>query len=225
MGQPSRLFLGLAGGAGPGHLRGAWRRARRPGLPRSAARRGASKTLQKSLLLFLMAGALSTAARVSSPGTRSNSPCPHYSAVHEDEVHVLWDSSEWEQARETWCPRLTNAATTITHLGPPGRAGPSLEGGPLPLSVVAGVDRELLDEFLYSLYGLCLAVLVARMVASRRDQAGHGDSLFPDQARARSRNPYPRDGFIGPLPGDRARNQPHHRQVTLPGWQWLQDFV
>ena len=66
-----------------------------------ATLRAASTESDKSLLRGLMAGALWTAARVSGHGMRTNSTCPHSGAAHEDEVHVLWDCLEWEQARET----------------------------------------------------------------------------------------------------------------------------
>ena len=80
------------------------------------------------------------------------------------------------------------------------------------------MDRGLLDEFLYRLCGMYLAVLAARMAASRGDHGGHGDCLFPDQPRPRPRNPYPWDDFVGPLPVDTVRNQPRLRPGALPGW-------
>ena len=82
-----------------------------------------------------------------------------------------------------------------------------------------------MDEFLYRLYGMYLAILAARMAASQGDQPGHGDSLFPDQPRPRPRNPYPWDDFVGPLPEDTLRHQPRLRPGTPPGWQWAQDFI
>ena len=91
---------------------------------------------------------------------------------------------------------------------PPGNAGPvallPAEGGPIPPSAGTGGGPGLLDEFLYPLYGMYLALLAARMAASQGDQPGHGDSLFPDQLRPRPRGPYPWDDFVGPLPGDIA---------------------
>ena len=62
------------------------------------------------------------------------------------------------------------------------------------------MDRDLLDEFLYRLYCMYLAVLAARMAAGVGDQPGHGDSLFPEQPRPRPRNPFPWDAFVGPIP-------------------------
>ena len=104
-------------------------------------------------------------------------------------------------------------------------AGLPAEGGPLPLRLAQGVEQELLDEFLYRLYGMYLAVLAARMAASRGEQAGHGDSLFPDQPRPRPRNPFPWEDFVGPLPGYTIRNQPRLRPRAPPGWWCPQDFV
>ena len=82
------------------------------------------------------------------------------------------------------------------------------------------MDRDLLDEFLYRLYGMYLAVLAARMAASSGDQPGHGDSLFPEQPR-----PRPRGCLVGPIPGDAVR----HKQRLQPGvpadWRWPEDFI
>ena len=162
---------------------------------------------EKALLRGLMAGALCTAARVSGQGTRTNSACPHCGAAHKDEVHVLWDCPEWEQARGTWRPWLGDAAAAIPQLGPPDQWPAYLRrAGLFPLRLAQGVARELLDEFLHRLYGMYLAVLAACMAASRGDQAGHGDSLSPSQPRPRPRNPYPWDDFVGPLPGDTIRH-------------------
>ena len=117
-----------------------------------------------------MAGAMWTAARVSDHGMRTNSACPHCGAAHEDEVHVLWDCSEWESARGTWRPWLNEAATAIPHLGPPDQWPWWLrKAGLFPLRLAHGVDRGLPDEFLYRLYGMYLAVLAARMAPSQGD--------------------------------------------------------
>ena len=121
---------------------------------------------------------------------------------------------------------LSDEATAIPHLGPP-HQWPSCvrKAGLLPLQLAQGVDRGLLDEFLSRLYSMYLAVRVARMAASCRDEAGHGDSIFLDQPRPRPRNPYPWDDFVGPLPGDTVRNQPRLRPGAPPGWRWPHDFV
>ena len=77
----------------------------------------------------------------------------------------------------------------------PAPAGPMAllpaESGPFPPPAGQGVDRDLLDEHLYPLNGMYLAVFAARMAASAGDQPGHGDSLFPEQPRPRPRDPYP----------------------------------
>ena len=172
-----------------------------------AALHGASTELENSSLRRLLAGALWTAARVSGHGMRTNSVCPDCGVAHEDEVHVLWDCPQWEQASETWRPWLLDVAATLPHLGLPDQWPACLQRtGLFPLWLAQGVDRGLLDEFLYRLYGMYLAVLATRMAAGCGDQAGHGDSLFPDQPRPRPRNPFPWDDFVGPLPGDAVRN-------------------
>ena len=87
------------------------------------------------------------------------------------------------------------------------------------------MDRDLLDEFLYRLYCMYLAVLAARMAAGAGDQPVHGDSLFPEQPRPRPRNPYLWDAFVGPIPGDAVRHQPRMRPGVPPDWRWPQDFI
>ena len=172
-----------------------------------AAMRAASTELERSLLRGLMDGALWTAAAVSGHGTRTNSACPHCGAAHEDEVHVLWDSPEWESAKETWCHWLSDAATAIPHLGPLDQWPSCLrKAGLFPLRLAQGVDRGLLAEFLYRLYGMYLAVLVARMAASHGDQPGHGDSLFLDPPRPRPRTPTPGTTSSAPYRGTRSAN-------------------
>ena len=157
-----------------------------------AAMRVASTELEKSLLRGLMAGALWTAAPLSGHGTRTHSACPHCGAAHEDEVHVLWDCPVWEQARKTWSPWLRDVAASLPQLGPPHQWRACLRRvGLFPLRLSQGVERALLDDFLYRLYGMYLAVLAACMAAGHGDPAGHGDSLDPDQQRLRPRRPFP----------------------------------
>ena len=134
-------------------------------------------------------------------GMRANAAYPRCGAAHEDEAHVLWDCLEWGGARGTWLPWLNDAAGAIPSLGPPDRWPSCLrKAGLFPLWLAQGVDRDLLDEFLYRLYGMYLAVRAAQMAASARDQPGHGDSLFPEQPRPRPRNPQPATRNPQPLP-------------------------
>ena len=94
-------------------------------------------------------------------------------------------------------------------MGPPDQWPSCLrKAGLFPLRLAQGVDRDLLDEFLYRLYGMYWAVLATHMAASQGDQPGHRDSLFPEQPRPRPRDPYPRDEFVGHLPADTVRHQP-----------------
>ena len=188
--------------------------------------RVASTELEKSLLRGLMAGALWTAAQVSGHSMRNHSACPHCGAAHEDEDHVLWDSPEWEQARETWSPELRDAAVALPQPGPPDQWPACLRrAGLFPLRLAQGVERALLDEVLYCLYGMYLAVLAARMATGHGDPAGHGDSLFPDPPRPRPRSPVPWDDFVIPLPGDAVCNQPRLRLGAPPGWRSPEVFV
>ena len=126
--------------------------------------------MEKSLLRGLLAGAMWTAARVSGHGMHANAACPHCGAAQEDEAHVLWDCPEWDDARGTWLPWLHDAARAIPGLGPPDRWPSCLrKAGLFPLRLAQGVDRELLDEFLYRLYYMYLAVLAAWMAGGAGD--------------------------------------------------------
>ena len=163
---------------------------------------------------------------VSGHGMRANSACPHFGAAHEDEAHILWECPEWGDARGTWLPWLNDAAGAILNLGLPDRWPSCLrKAGLFPLRLAQGVDRDLLDEFLYRLYGMYLAVLAAPMAASQRDQPGHGYSLFTEQPRPRPRDPYPWDAFVGPMPGDTVRHQPRLQPGVPPYWRWPQDSM
>ena len=69
------------------------------------------------------------------------------------------------------------------------------------------------------------AVLAAGMAARLGDRAGHGDSLFPDQPRSRTRKPYPSNDFVGFLLGYTVRNQPRLRPGAPPGWRCPQNLA
>ena len=111
---------------------------------------GASMELGKSLLRALMAGTLWTAARLSGHGTRTNSVCSHCGAPHEDEVHVLLDCPQWEQAREMWILWRPDAVAALSGLGPLDQWPARLRrAGLFLLRPAQGVERALLDWFLY----------------------------------------------------------------------------
>ena len=126
-----------------------------------AALRVASTELEASLLRGLLAGALWTAARVRGHNMRATSSCPGCGSQHEDEAHVLWDCPSWETARAGWRAWVLQAAERL-QLGPPtGWPACLRRAGLLPLALSAGADRRQVDEFLYRLYGMYLAVLAA----------------------------------------------------------------
>ena len=87
------------------------------------------------------------------------------------------------------------------------------------------MERALLDDSVYCLYGMYTVVLAACMVASRGDPEQPRDSLFPDQPRPRPHNPFPWEDFVCPLPGDMVRNQLCLRPGAPLGWRWPQTFV
>ena len=132
------------------------------GEARCAALQVASTELEASLLRGLLAGALLTAARVRGHNMRAMSSCPGCGSQHEDEAHVLTDCPSWETARAGWHAWVLQAAEHL-QLGPPTGSPACLwRAGLLPLALSAGADRWQVDEFLYRLYGMYLAVLAAR---------------------------------------------------------------
>ena len=104
-----------------------------------AALRAASTEREKSLLRGLLAGAMWTAAGASGHGMGTNSACSHCGAAHEDEAIVLRECPEWDDARGTWLPWLSDAAGAIP---PPRTAGPvavlPAQSGPLSPPAGAG---------------------------------------------------------------------------------------
>ena len=97
--------------------------------------------------------------------------------------------------------------------------------GLFPLRLAQGVERALLDELPYRLYGMYLVVLAARMAAGRRDPPGHRDSPFLDQPGPRPPGPFLWDDRVRPLPGDAIRNEPLLRPGAPPDSRWPQEFV
>ena len=191
-----------------------------------AAMRVAATELERSLLRGLLAGALWTAARVRGHRMRDNSACPHCGAAHEDEVHILWDCPEWEAARAEWRPWLMEALEGLPQLGPPPQWPPCLRrAGLMPLLLSRGMERALLDEFLYRLYGMYLAVLAARIAAGQGNPEGPGGALFPEAPRPRPRHSFPWSDLVGPLPREVQRERPQPRPGVPQGWRWPQDFL
>ena len=201
-GQPSLPLLAPAGGAAPGHLQWGGRWGGWPGLLC-----GAAGSLYR-------AGEV-TAAR--SPGQGHVDSGPGVGPQHAGQLRVpsLRRGARGRGPRPVGMPGVGQYQGNVAPLAERrggahpsrGAAGPVGKAGLFPLRLAQGVDQDLLDEFLYRLDGMYLAVLAARMASSQGDQPGHGDCLFPEQPRPRPRNPYPWDDFVGPLPGDTVRHQ------------------
>ena len=66
--------------------------------------------------------------------------------------------------------------------------------GLFPLWLAQGVDRALLDKFVYRLYGMYPAVLATRIAANREDQASR-------PAASAAPQPLPLEHLCGPPPG------------------------
>ena len=168
------------------------------------ALRWASK--EASLLRGLPSGALWASALVHGHGLRT---CPFCAAAHEDEVHVLWDCLRWHRARDSWTLSLLTAAAAITPLGPPSHLPACLpEAGLRPARLSEGLDKAVVDAFLYRLYGMYLTVLVERRttwVHALPACAVAGEAralpLRPSSVSVTSA-PAPHEaGWLGPCPG------------------------
>ena len=190
-----------------------------------AALRVASTELEASLLRGLLAGALWTAARVRGHNMRATSSCPGCGSQHEDEAHALWDCPSWETARAGWRAWVLQAAERL-QLGPPtGWPACLRRAGLLPLALSAGADRWQVDEFLYRLYGMYLAVLAARYAHTRSGEQGQGEALFPRRPAPGGRGGYPWQDLSGPLPQLPAAPAMRLRPGVPPGWPWEPAFA
>ena len=184
------------------------RSKRRPPLVGALARAGGAGTSQGTSPLCTLSRSLSAKSNTGSGTDPAATPCANWrhGAQSPSRAWVTGLTAQPSARRCVWPACLRRA-------------------GLFPLWLAQGVERALLGEFLYRMYGMYLAVLAARMAAIRGDQAGHGDSLSPDQPLPRPRNPFPLDDFVGPLPGDAVRNQLRLPPGAPPGWWWPLDFV
>ena len=185
-----------------------------------AALRVASTELEAFLLRGLLAGALWTAARVRGHNMRATSSCPGCGSQHEDEAHVLWDCPSRETTRAGWRAWVLRAAERL-QLGPPTSWPACLRrAGLLPLALSAGADRRQVDEVLYRLYGMYLAVLAVRYAHTRSGEQGQGEALFPRCPAPGGKGGYPWQDPSGPLPQLPAAPTMRLRPGVPPGWPW-----
>ena len=181
-----------------------------------ATMRVAATELERPRLRGLLAGALWTAARFRGHRIRDYSACPHCGAAHEDEVHILWDRPEWEAARTEWRPWLLDALEGLPQLGPPPHPPPCLRrAGLMPPRLSQGVERARMDEFVYHMYGMYLAVTAARMAAGQGNPEGPWLALFPE-AHAPARGSPSRGGtWWAHCLERRSRSARNHAQGCL----------
>ena len=123
-------------------------------------------------------------------------------------------------------PWLLDALEGLPQLGTPPQWPPCLRrAGLMPLHLSHGVERARMDEFLYRLYGMYLAVLAACMTAGQGNPEGPGGALFPEAPRPRPRQSFPWGDLVGPLPREAQRERPQPRPGVPQGWRWPQDFL
>ena len=97
--------------------------------------------------------------------------------------------------------RLGLAGGRAPAVGPPtGWPACLRRAGLLALALSAGADRRQVDEFLYRLYGMYLAVLAARCAHTRSGEQGQGEALFPRRPAPGGKGGYPWQDFSGPVP-------------------------
>ena len=131
-----------------------------------------STKLEASLFRGLLTGA-PACARMRGHNMRAASSCPGCGSQHEDEAHVLWDCLSWEAVRAGWRALVLRAAEQL-QLGPLTRWPVCLRRAGL-LALSAGANQQQVDDFLYRLYGMYLAMLSPYLLR----EAGAGRDPLP----------------------------------------------
>ena len=138
--------------------------------------------------------------------------CPYRVAqVTEDEQHILWHCACWTAKRGAWLPWLQEATGNLPALRTVVDNSPAClqHACLIPSWATEGVDPEQVDEFVYTMFGLALSVLIARMRAEQAaSDRGHIGLLFPDMPRLQ-------DGELG-LPVEACEARPTCPPVNGP---------
>ena len=154
-------------------------------------------------------------------------PCAPFVGRARGQGAVLWDCPEWEAARATWLPWMHDAADELLQLGPPEQWLACLRRvGLMPLHLSAGMEQARMDESLYRLYGMYLAVLAARMTACWGNPAGLG--MRSSRATCSHCQATCICGRIcvGPWPGMCSECSPAYDWAYRPpGWRQAREFV
>ena len=82
-----------------------------------------------------------------------------------------------------------------------------------------------MDEFLYRLYGIYLAVLAGRYAHTRSGEQGQGEALFPRRPPPGCKGGYPWHDLSGPFPQLLAVLAMRLRPGVPPGWLWEAAFA
>ena len=192
----------------------------------------ACNELELVLLRSQLAGATWTAARAHEHHIRTDPRCPHCGAPAETDEHMLWACPSWEPARAAWRPLVEAAARPLPTLAVPSAWLACLRStGLLPLALVPDNDAlQLAKDPLYRLYGMFLAVLVARKTAldAAQQRGDHRSTVFgPARGRApdaRAAYPWHQLG-AGPLPRPPARPPLDAPEGLPPHWPWEATFL
>ena len=104
-------------------------------------------------------------------------------------------------------------------------AGPFRKGGPLPPRLAKGLERALLGGYLYHLYGMCTAVLDARMAAGQGDPSGPLGLTVPGLAANAVTQPLPLGRLRSPFTGGCGPETATLAARGPSGWRWAQEFV
>ena len=96
-------------------------------------------------------------------------------------------------ARDPWLPWVLRVATAIPGLGRPDTWPPCLRRvGFLPRSLVQGVGREEVFDFMRRLYGMDLANLAARLSKHMEEEPPPDRQVFPQYSQLGAlRQPFP----------------------------------
>ena len=173
--------------------------------------------IKKSLLLGVLTGAVRTADQAHRRGLRGEAACPYCngSGEVEDEDHLLWGCTAWDEACRHDLRKLTMMMSRVPELPQDPKLWPPclrLCGLP-PRSLLGGAAPELLKMLMGALLDMFAAVLTTRMLVEKKE-----DLLF--DRKLRTGKTYQYGDLYGPLPKRR------HRDLLVIGdppraqWKW-----
>ena len=126
-----------------------------------------------SLVRHIVAGAVWTGGRANKRGLSQDAPCPYCGEGLEDEEHIFWVCTRWEETRKAWRPRVEELARAV-----PGIGGPCRQDWPVCTKMTALVpsvqgaraspgENEAVQAFMTTLLSQYVAILMERSLGRR----------------------------------------------------------